>query len=72
MFRDLEGRSLTVDEESIIAQRVALQRKMADEFDRREKARKVRRHGRPGMRAGPARDQHAGGRTRACARQWHL
>ncbi len=42
MFRDLEGRALTTEEEAIIAQRVALQRNMAEEFERRERARKVR------------------------------
>ena len=43
MFRDLEGRALTAGEETIIAQRVALQRSMAEEFEKRERARKVRR-----------------------------
>ena len=42
LFRSLEGRALTTNEQDIIAQRVALQRKMADEYDRREKTRKVR------------------------------
>jgi hypothetical protein len=42
LFRDLEGRALTAEEEQIIAQRVALQRSMADLFETRERARKAR------------------------------
>lgn len=37
----MDERSLTAEEEGIIAARVAAQRKMADEYDKREKARKA-------------------------------
>ncbi|KAK9905576.1 hypothetical protein WJX75_002376 [Coccomyxa subellipsoidea] len=42
LFKDLDSRDLTEAEESIIAQRVALQQKMLEEYEKREKARKVR------------------------------
>ena len=41
LFKDLDSRALTSAEESIIAQRVALQRRMLEEYEKREKARKV-------------------------------
>ena len=41
LFRDLDSRALTADEEDIIAKRVALQRRMLEEYERRERARKV-------------------------------
>ncbi|KAK9835596.1 hypothetical protein WJX74_003803 [Apatococcus lobatus] len=41
LFKQLETRSLTEDEESVIQQRVALQRKMFAEYERRDRARKV-------------------------------
>ena len=41
LFRDLDSRALTAAEEDIIAQRVALQRRMLEEYERRERARKV-------------------------------
>jgi hypothetical protein len=42
LFRELDGRGLTETELGIIAQRVALQRSMAEVFERRERARKAR------------------------------
>ncbi|KAG2440637.1 hypothetical protein HYH02_010216 [Chlamydomonas schloesseri] len=42
LFRQLDERQLTEDEQSIIQQRVELQRKMFQEYERREKQRKVR------------------------------
>ena len=45
VFRDLDDRSLTKEEEDIIAARVAAQRKMAEEYDKRERARKARQRG---------------------------
>lgn len=41
LFKDLDSRDLTEAEESIIAQRVALQQKMLEEYEKREKARKA-------------------------------
>ena len=41
LFKDLDSRALTSAEEDIIAQRVALQRRMLEEYEKREKARKV-------------------------------
>ena len=41
MFRELEGRALTAQEQSIIAQRVALQQAMSQENERRQLARKA-------------------------------
>ncbi|KAK9857596.1 hypothetical protein WJX84_011650 [Apatococcus fuscideae] len=41
LFKQLETRSLTEDEESVIQQRVALQRKMFAEYEKRDMARKV-------------------------------
>ena len=41
LFRDLDSRALTAAEEDIIAQRVALQRRMLEEYEKRERARKV-------------------------------
>lgn len=41
LFRDLDSRALTAAEEDIIAKRVALQRRMLEEYERRERARKV-------------------------------
>ena len=45
LFRDLDSRPLTADEEDIIAQRLALQRRMLAEYEAREGARKARRLG---------------------------
>jgi hypothetical protein len=42
LFRSLEGRALTSNEQEIIAQRVALQRRMNELYEQREKTRKVR------------------------------
>lgn len=42
VFKELEGRELTAEEQKIISERVALQRSMASEFDKRERARKAR------------------------------
>lgn len=54
LFRDLEGRALTAEEEGIIAQRVALQRSMNEQFERRELARKARgRRHQPASPRGP-------------------
>ena len=39
---ELDRRALTADEEAIIAARLALQRRMLAEYERRERARKVR------------------------------
>ena len=41
LFKDLDSRALTSAEQDIIAQRVALQRRMLEEYEKREKARKV-------------------------------
>ncbi|PRW21070.1 Transforming growth factor beta regulator 1 [Chlorella sorokiniana] len=41
LFQSLEERTLTEDEQRIIEQRVALQRKMFEEYERRERKRKV-------------------------------
>eukprot|EP00887_Chlorella_sp_A99_P007228 scaffold2.g7228.t1 len=41
LFHTLEQRSLTEEEQGIIEQRVALQRKMFEEYERRERRRKV-------------------------------
>ena len=41
LFKDLDSRALTAAEEDIIAQRVALQRRMLEEYEKRERARKV-------------------------------
>ena len=41
LFKDLDSRDLTEAEETIIAQRVALQQKMLEEYEKREKARKA-------------------------------
>ena len=74
LFRSLEGRALTAEEDAIITARVALQRKMAGEFERRERIRKARLlRLLPGgrMRRPPARAPDAPGRrygtSRACA-----
>jgi hypothetical protein len=42
LFKDLDERALTADEEDIIAKRVALQRKMLEEYEKRDRKRKVR------------------------------
>lgn len=42
LFEDLEKRSLTSNEERIIAERVALQRSLLKQFEERDKKRKVR------------------------------
>ena len=53
MFRELEGRALTAEEQSIIAQRVALQQAMSQENERRQLARKARgRRSQPGTPRG--------------------
>ena len=44
LFKELDQRSLTVDEEGIIAARLALQRHMLAEYERRERIRKARPH----------------------------
>lgn len=41
LFKQLDERALTKDEERIIEQRVAMQRKLLQEYERREKIRKV-------------------------------
>ena len=41
LFRDLDSRALTAAEEDIIAKRVALQRRMLEEYEKRERTRKV-------------------------------
>lgn len=41
LFEDLEKRALTEKEEKIIAERVALQRSLLQQFEAREKRRKV-------------------------------
>ena len=41
LFKDLEERALTPAEEGIIAQRVALQRRMLQEYEKKEQLRKV-------------------------------
>ncbi|BDA47156.1 probable transforming growth factor beta regulator 1 at C-terminar half [Coccomyxa sp. Obi] len=42
LFKDLDSRNLTDAEENIIAQRVALQQRMLEEYEKREKSRKIR------------------------------
>ena len=42
LFKELDKRELTVDEESIIKQRVEHQRRMLEEYEKREESRKVR------------------------------
>jgi len=42
---ELDRRALTTDEEAIIAARLALQRRMLAEYERRERTRKVHRCG---------------------------
>ena len=42
VFRDLDDRSLTKEEEDIIAARVAAQRKLLEEREKRERVRQVR------------------------------
>ncbi|KAK9807622.1 hypothetical protein WJX72_004551 [[Myrmecia] bisecta] len=41
LFKQLESRSLTKEEQNIVTQRVALQRKMFQEYEKRERKRKV-------------------------------
>jgi hypothetical protein len=41
LFKDLDSRDLTDAEESIIAERVALQQRMLEEYEKREKARQA-------------------------------
>ena len=41
IFKDLDNRALTTAEKCIIQQRVALQRRMLEEYEKREKARKA-------------------------------
>ena len=41
IFKDLDNRALTTAEQCIIEQRVALQRRMLEEYEKREKARKA-------------------------------
>lgn len=42
LFQQLESRTLTAEEEAVIQQRVAFQRKMFEEYEKREQKRKVR------------------------------
>lgn len=67
VFKELEGRELTAEEQKIIGERVALQRNMANEFDKRERARKARSR----LPPSPSRVPQCGGlpapRTRARA-----
>ncbi len=47
---ELDRRALTTDEEAIIAARLALQRRMLAEYERRERTRKVRQCSMLGLR----------------------
>jgi hypothetical protein len=47
LFKQLEQRSLTAEEQAVIDQRVQLQRKMYEAFERQERARKVGKAGPP-------------------------